>query len=115
MDRSFHAHVRVCATTVDPMGDSSPRRSPSPGPASPTPGPSTATATKSSLPMAVAAGNPPSIDLPPSTPSRTSFDLDSLLDIDVPPLATSDSLMAPIELGSLDDFIDFAALDKVLN
>lgn len=117
MDRPFQAHVRVCATTVDPLGDSSPRRTPSPGPASPTPGPSsTSTATKTSLP--VAAGNPPSIDLPHSVPSRTTLDLDFdtvLLDIDVPPLATSDSHMVPIEIGSLDDFIDFASLDKALD
>lgn len=116
MNRPFQAHVRVCATTDDPMGDASPREAPSPGPASPTPGPSTSTATKTSRP--VAAGNPTSIDLPASVPSLTTIDLDFdtvLLDIDVPPLATSDSHVGPVEIGSLDDFIDFASLDKVMD
>ena len=66
--------------------------------------------------------NPPysSIDLPHSVPSCTTIDLDfdsihAVLDIDVPPLAASDAQLAPIQIGSLDDFIDFASIDDVLN
>ena len=66
--------------------------------------------------------NPPcsSIDLPHGVPSCTTIDLDfdsthAVLDIDVPPLAASDAQLAPIQIGSLDDFIDFASIDDVLN